>query len=224
MVDAPGMFKILTQFVSIFGERKKIRLRSLSLLVDKKFGELDGSHKLFIRLLDELHDHITVARKRLNKTDDIRSIVEDIRSAIDEISRVRSEGRERRRSEYEQARVYADNVLSDRSILKRTPEDITVKIQAFMLAYCAYFSRERAYEHELHSALKLVDRTIVRRFGSSGKDSLIKSNNKRKIKTDMDRCLSKIRASVCTSRERWAVVASAYHLLGQSFREHGLIE
>ncbi|MGA3310095.1 MAG: hypothetical protein ABSD08_16010 [Xanthobacteraceae bacterium] len=223
-VATPGILKLLAQILSLIGEGRKKHLRSLSALINKKFRELDRSHKLFIRLLGQLHDHIAVAENSLNKTDDIDAMVKEIKLTMTKIYRIRSEGRERRRAEYEEARVYADNIVSDRSIFTRTPEDVALKIQDFMSAYCTYFSRERTYEHELHLVLELVERTIRIIFDSLQNDGSAKIDEKQALKIGLEKSLSEIQTSLSTSRERWALVARAYHLLGQSFREHGLIE
>jgi len=162
-----------------------------------------------------------MAFDNVNGPDEVKINVTRIENAIKEVERVRNISREQRRSLYEEARVYGENVQFNKTILKNVPDQIVVELKSFMAEYCRYFETDQNYrhlvDHLLNDAVVLLG---TNQSSISGKSDARK--RKWSITAVIDNILSKLASSVNEARENWAKAASAYYRLSLALQEHGI--
>ena len=221
MATTPGLFNFLVQIANEIRQSRRTHLQSLAALADKKFEQLDQTHRLFVGLLDELYAEVGSVTSKSESKLDPRASAKQIMDKCRAIMDARSKGREQRRSDYEEARVYADKAIVDGSFLKKTPDEVRDNLQTLMTLYCEYFSTEREYRHQLELVLHQVSR-VIDLYANLRPDGQANMDRKLAFESDLDRILRLIDEATKLSRERWARVAKAYHSLAYSLRQYGL--
>lgn len=199
-------------------------IRELKRLADKKFQQIEVTHRFFLDLLGSLHIASSVALERLRGPTKVRTILGRLAGETFNAHSRRQEQSEARREQYEEARVYGNEGFQERGLLKRVPEDVVVALRSFMVEYCNYFVTEHAYSHELANAIEQTSNALDH---FRQRLPLFKKEDAN-ARADFERLLREFMSGYEDSREKlrtsWANVSEKYHRLNKAFREHGLNE
>lgn len=199
---------------------RKQRAKTLKLLADKKFRQLEVTHGLFIRLLRTLAEAARNASVQLDKSDDVQAVQGALIEAIQAIEVSRWEGKESRMNDFREAMTFANRTLEDRGILATLDPRAAENLRALMGAYVDYFQVDNAYLHELGRAL------------GQARGSLVAYEIRRKrfdfSKVDLKRATKEVEAlataAIEGSRTKWGAVSLKYHELNYHLVEHGWID
>ncbi|MFI5011390.1 MAG: hypothetical protein ACHQAY_03490 [Hyphomicrobiales bacterium] len=215
-----GLIQLLMRLSNFIQVGRRAEVKSLKQLADEKFGEIDKTHQVFVRLLRQLRKTTATALERLERTDNTHEAVKQLEKTTKAIQAVRLGAADRRREQYEEAKVYEENMVSSAGILVKIPPEVAVQLMTFMASFCTYFELEGIYNHELKRALvhaeAVVDRyrnAIERKAGGSEKETL---------RRDLSEILTQTRGADDFLRAGWASIAMSYHRLNLRFREYGL--
>jgi hypothetical protein len=215
-----GFFSTLFELGKWIREQKSAEVRSLKELADKKFSELDYTHSQFFEMLLKLRKTAQAATARLDQTDDIETVIREVKNEVEFVADLRRETAGKRRASYEEASVYTRNSLRPVGVFANIPGQVSSDLRQFMEAYCQYFEREDLYyRHDVAHVLTIVQRHIF----------LLLDKNKGDIvglRQDAHRATAMIIERVNEAEEilgsRWQVVAANYHMLGLSLRRAGV--
>lgn len=214
--DNVGFIKLLIEILGLIRTGKNTEIASLRDLASRKFDEISETHVNFLRIIRALTEDLEDAYRKLQKTDDITSVLEHLSSAIDDLMSRREEKREERRSLYHEAEIYENNMVESAGIFANVPQQFSHNLMAFMSKYCNYFEMEGVYDHRLGHALRDAA-TFLYHF---------KSTNRVYSKADFESQLSEVifvvRAAEDFSRLAWDGVSRAYRELQFSFRTVGV--
>jgi len=215
-----GLIQLLAHLVGYLERGRRKEAKSLKRLADKKFSQIDKTHHLFVQLVQKLHDTTGVALERLRRTNKASSIIKELDKTLGAIRSVREKSADRRREQYEEAKVYSENVLSSMDFFVKIPPEVAGQLGTFMASFCTYFEMEGVYSHELGSALNYAASIVARHTANAKKksDRLLNDN----LGNDLSDIFMRTRSAYVLLRSGWANVARAYHELNLRFRDMGL--
>jgi hypothetical protein len=214
------LFDTLLRTVRFFSEGKRRRAESLRRLADRKFSELEKTHKLFVALLHDLSKAGQAARERLAKSDNIDSIAASLVEAILAIQDAREKGIDARLKYFSEAEAYGRRPIEYTDILKMFDDSLAESFQQLMKAYTDYFAEDGEYLHALGAALTGEPTSMVIFWLKRGRLDLTKIDLENAAEK-----LEKVSASaIAVTRRRWRNIAKAYHSFKLALREYGFVE
>jgi hypothetical protein len=199
---------------------RKGSLTSLKSLADKKFEEMDQTHRHFLELLDRLAKDVKGAAQALDKTDDVDGMLKTLERQVEVVAEARRRKRPDRQANYEESRVYANNPVDPKGVLKTINDSVAEQLMRFTGECARYFETEDGYyRHELALRLSAIERTLYRLRQGLAEGETTKSQ----LVEALQACEGKILLSEEILSTRWRIVALHYHLLGLEFRERGVL-
>lgn len=207
-----GKFSFLDTVLRVAEVVKKGRRRraqALKLVADKKFSELEKTHKLFIRLLGKLADAAQSVSARMDTTDDIYSVRKSFEDAIVEIENLREKGRDSRISHFSEAIAYSQRAIEDQGIFLMVDQTAAEMLKELMRSYMDYFRVDNAYLHELGFALSRTHSSLVA-YRIAQRNFDFKKIDLKRAATETEKVA---RSSIESSREKWKAVTLKYHQL-----------
>jgi hypothetical protein len=221
MADVPGgkfgFFSVIAHIIQAASSRKKRKAQSLKALADRKFSEIEATHKLFICLLESMAETVSSTSEKLVRSDDIDIIHKSFIDSIQAIQKARSQDFDTRRKYYHEAEIYSEQVLQDRGIFNTLSPDIAEKLKDLMTSYANYSRSDGKYAHELGRILTGNRSSLWLAMTSPPKFS------KGEFADSIDELRTVVDDAIALSRERWSIVVRDYHKFNLCLLEHDLI-
>jgi hypothetical protein len=213
------ILKTLALSAKYVSEGKKRRANSVRQLADRKFRELENTHRLFLKLLQQLSQAAQSCSEHLEKTDDIDAARDELRKALIAVGDVRSEGVVTRRKNAAEGKVYSETYLQPRGILNDIEFSTAQRLKDFMKAYTAYFYSDNQYIHELGRAIVKANVGIAVKQMAEGRIDFAKVD----LRNAALVAHQVAEDAILVSQNKWQEVTISYHELQRELFERGFI-
>jgi hypothetical protein len=197
------LFTILREWRSF----TKPRQRDLLRICNRKYEELDHTHRIFMGFFDDVDELISSALRDgplLNMNFAVQIAVLD---------RNRRKGRQERLSSFEQARVYATEDFANKGVsFGMVPKPVMEAVRAVMHSFMRYFGDDLQYEHEAAKLSTSIKEAIWR---SERNGSQIDGEY-------LIHLLQKLSVSRSSMELRWVEFSRDYFRAYATFADHGV--
>jgi hypothetical protein len=184
---------------------------------------LERTHNLFVAILERLQKDIQLlANESSQWQKDPTKLIKRLDKSLHSAKSWRRKGQIKRRSAYEEAKVYANRGFENKSsIFVTVPVEPLARLKEFMTSYCAYFESEGKYEHAVQGAVNATESSTalaVSRVARSGKVDAAAGHL---LSDSVHQLAATIELGTDALKSRWATLANDYHQTIHALRENG---
>jgi hypothetical protein len=123
-----GLIKSLAGVLAKIAGGGRAEVKSLKILTERKFSEIEKTHAMFIKLLTKLNQSARSCQDKLDTSRTIPGALSQFRRALEPMVQERQKLMHKRREQYEEARAYARFGFEEKGLLKRVPDDVSTQL------------------------------------------------------------------------------------------------
>jgi hypothetical protein len=200
-----GLGEAVLKLALAVNEGKDKKTKLMGHIANRKFDEIEKSHKEIVILLGRLSKAAIVIDKKIKRSKSDPRLL--FWQALGKVGDARAQGMEGRRKIYEEARIYAEKKLDDPGIFNSIDPQVADKLKELMECCVRYFRTDNEYMHALGYALEKVRSSMV--------VPRIVDSPSRLSDENMDRSAKEVHEvaeqAILEARKRWIDVVVKYN-------------